>query len=222
MFGGDPLSEKIRILLVESDPMWAEGISKLIGQSDNLLLIGSLDRKQDVLHLIKCLNVDVVLLDMMLESNIEGLSAIQDILEIKPEAKIILMSCREEGKFIWEAFSLGVVNYIVKSSGYHDILTAIHDAYYDKAAIHPSSATVIRKEFRKIRQEKLGSLLTNQERNILRFVDQGKSTSEIRQLLCIEVHTVENYISSINKKLQTKNRKDAVKCAKRLGLLYHG
>jgi DNA-binding NarL/FixJ family response regulator len=55
--------------------------------------------------------------------------------------------------------------------------------------------------------------LTNQERKVLSLLSKGFSNDEIAEKLFLSGHTIRNYISSINDKLGTKDRFEALRLA---------
>lgn len=61
--------------------------------------------------------------------------------------------------------------------------------------------------------------LTNGELGVLRLINDGRSNSEICELLSISLNTVKFYTKNIFKKLEVNNRQQAVKVAKEYGLL---
>ncbi|MCD1257709.1 response regulator transcription factor [Paenibacillus athensensis] len=213
------MSRQIRVLLVEDDEDWIEGIRWMIEKADDLVFLGAARDRTAALQLIQLLDVDVVLLDIMLDQRPDGISLISDMLELRPDAKLIMLSSMEDGAWVSEAFLWGAHNYIVKSSDYHDIPQAIRQAYRDDAGIHPSSARIVRSEFMRIHRERMNKLLTAQEKRLLGLVAEGRSTAQILELLQIEEHSLANHITNINKKLGTKNRKEAAQFAQRKGLL---
>ncbi|MEW9698041.1 response regulator [Paenibacillus sp. SI8] len=213
------ITNKIKVFLIEDDPDWIKGIRWLIDEAEDIVIIGTVNHKCDALPVLKHLEVDIVLLDVVLRNKSCGISLIQNIHEVQPNAKIIMIGAMNDGKVVWDCFLQGAINYIVKSSESKEILKAIREAYLNKSSIHPSSAAVIRSEFCSMRRNMFSKMLTNQEKRILALVFQGKKTTDIQEYLGIEIHTIENYIVGINKKLQTKNRKEAARAAKKLGVL---
>ena len=68
-------------------------------------------------------------------------------------------------------------------------------------------------------EETLYRPLTIRERQILRLLAAGLSSTEISEQLVISVSTVRSYIKNIHHKLDVHNREEAIACAGRLGLL---
>ncbi len=210
---------KIRILLIEDDPDWIEGIKWILQKTEDMILVAAIPSLETGLELVKHLDVDIILLDIMFNQERDGLQAINQLLDIKKDVKIIMLSSLEDEKVVWDAYLYGAVNYIVKSTDYNTIPQAIREAYANESGIHASSAKAIRKAFHRLKEEHFRKLLTPQERRILTYVYLGKTTPEIRAILNIEEKTIDNHITSINRKLQVKNRKEAAQLAKNKGLL---
>jgi LuxR family maltose regulon positive regulatory protein len=61
--------------------------------------------------------------------------------------------------------------------------------------------------------------LTDRERSVLAYLPTMSSNTEIAQALGISVNTVKQHLKTINRKLGVANRRDAVRVARRFGLL---
>ncbi|ANA79509.1 DNA-binding response regulator [Paenibacillus glucanolyticus] len=211
---------KIRTLLIEDDPEWIDGIKLTIEQSRDIVLIGVLSGNEIELQMIKCLEVEVIVINMNADNDMEVLKAIDSIIDINENIKIIVLSSVEEDRIIWDAYLHGAVNYVVKSAVCSRAITKlIREAHANTLGIHHTSAQAIRREFQRQRKELWSKLLTPQERKILCYVYQGKTTSEIHRILNIEEKTIDNHVTSINRKLQVKNRREAAQVANKKGLL---
>ena len=70
------------------------------------------------------------------------------------------------------------------------------------------------------RQEKQGALgLTDRERSVLELMAAGSTNPEIAAELHLSKHTVKEHTSAVYRKLEVRNRTEAVQRAQRLGLL---
>lgn len=61
--------------------------------------------------------------------------------------------------------------------------------------------------------------LTEREKSVLKLLTQGLENSEIASILFISPHTVKACVSSILKKLSSKNRTQAIYVAMKNGML---
>jgi len=67
--------------------------------------------------------------------------------------------------------------------------------------------------------ETLVEPLTNREIEVLRALEKGGRNNEIAESLCISPETVKRHLSTIYRKLEVKNRQQAVISAKSIGIL---
>ena len=65
--------------------------------------------------MVRSLEPNVVLMDIEMETKTSGLDASRDILQMYPEMKIIILTVYEEDEFVFQAFHLGVTDYLIKN-----------------------------------------------------------------------------------------------------------
>ena len=70
--------------------------------------------------------VDLVLLDMIMEPDMDGLDTYRQIVKTHPDQKVIIVSGYSENDRIKEAMDLGVRSYIKKPYGLDEIVTMVH------------------------------------------------------------------------------------------------
>ena len=67
--------------------------------------------------------------------------------------------------------------------------------------------------------EQPAPLLTDREREVLGLIAAGSTNREIAEQLYLSPHTVKEHTSAVYRKLQARNRAEAVQRAQRIGLL---
>jgi len=209
---------KIKVLLVEDDPVWRDGLAAYIEREPDIVLIGSAANKEDAIQLAKLVDMDVVLMDIVLsEPNLDGLEAAIEILAFK-KTKMIMLTSVSENEVILNAFAAGVVNYITKSN-FKEIPFAIRAAYHNQSAIHPDAAEALRNEFSRMKKEEQKRMLTHAEKEVLELIYQGNTQPQIQKLLHIAESTLKKHAYHIMKKLGVRTSKEAAEQAKKRGLL---
>lgn len=210
--------DRIKILLVEDDPGWKETISYYLEREPDLIFVGAAQTKEDAVHLIRILDIDVVLMDAMLNGNgVESVEAALEINSIKP-SKMIMITFADQQELILEAFANGVTNYIVNAN-VEEIPDAVRAAYRNRSTIHFVAANIIRQEFVRLKRVELQRCLTPMEMGILRFIYDGYTQSDIMNTLHISESTVKKHVNKIIKKMEVQTSKKAAKIASMKGII---
>ncbi|NOR46028.1 MAG: PAS domain S-box protein [Candidatus Delongbacteria bacterium] len=77
--------------------------------------------------LVKSFNPDIILLDMILGKDKDGLDIYQDIIKTRPKQKVIIVSGFSESERVKEAIKLGVKKYVKKPYTIEDIAVSIKE-----------------------------------------------------------------------------------------------
>ena len=199
---------QIKVLLVEDDPVWSQGISDYINKQSDMCIVGIAVTKEEAVGLTRNVPVDVVLLDIMLTANnLDGLDAALEISQLGI-SRIIMLTSLSLKDVIIEAFTAGAMNYINKSN-YIEIPDAIRAAYHNESSIHSSAAGVLRNEFNRMKSEQSSKLLTATEKKILQRIDKGETQSQIADKIDLAQQTIKNHINRILKKMNVSSSKEA-------------
>ncbi|WP_018753407.1 LuxR C-terminal-related transcriptional regulator [Paenibacillus sanguinis] len=204
---------KIKVLLVEDDPVWNEYISETVNREPDLFLVGTAQTKVNAIRIVSMLDIDVVLDG----KKADGLDAALEIVSMS-NAKVIMLTVLDQAEIVSEAFGNGAFNYILKTA-LEDIPEAIRAAYAGLSSIHASAAGVLRSEFIRMKQQKMRQKLTRTEVEILRFIHNGHTRSAIGEHLHITESTVKKHVNRVIRKLMVHTGREAAKKAKLKGIL---
>ena len=129
----------------------------------------------------------------------------------------------KDESFVKEALKAGAIGYMIKDGAFSELLDAIKTIMAGKIYLSPTLNEIIVKGFvDKLRVENLNSLsvLTSREREVLQLIAEGKSTSQIGDIMCISIKTVETHRQNIMKKLNINTVAGLVKYAIQKGLVF--
>lgn len=208
----------IRVLVVDDIQPICRRYEKLINQEENMEVVGTAFSGTEALEKARELKPDVVLMDIEMETKTSGLDVAKEILEILPQTKIIILTVYEEDEFVFQAFQLGVTDYLIKNSGKEEIVTCISDAYNGCSPIRPVIAEKVRREFQRVKTSEQSFLyclhivaqMTQTEIDILDLLSQGYTRSEICRIRCVELSTVKTQIKSILKKFNKSTTAEVI------------
>jgi NarL family two-component system response regulator LiaR len=141
-----------------------------------------------------------------------------------PEVAVVILTVFRDDARIFDAIKAGALGYVLKDSPPEEIVAALRAAYRGEALLSPPVAVRVMQEFSRLSAQraedmKVFSELTEREREVLKWVAEGKRNREIGDALFITEKTVKNHISSILAKLHANDRTEAAMFAARQGLV---
>ena len=198
----------IRVLIAEDMKELAKRFATVLRKDPGIEVLGCVYRGDEAVKECERLHPNVVLMDIEMETKTAGLDATEEILKQWPETKIIILTVYEDDELIFQAYQLGVADYILKNSMSEDFVTCIREAYEGHSPIRPVIAKKIRREFQRIRNSENSFLyclnivtqLTQKEIDVLDLISQGYTRTQICELRCVELSTVKTQIHNILKK----------------------
>lgn len=214
----------IRILVVDDLLPICKRYKKYIQNTSDMECVGIANSGADAVTMAKELQPDIILMDIEMETRTAGLDATEQILLENPESKIIILTIYEDDEFVFNAFQLGVSDYILKNAHEEELLTCIRDAYNNCSPIRPVIAEKIRREFQRVKKSEQSFLyclhiiteMTQTEIDILDLLSQGYSRSQICQIRCIELSTVKTHITKILKKFHMTSTAEVIQMMNQL------
>jgi DNA-binding NarL/FixJ family response regulator len=82
----------IRIILVEDEPMWQQGIAALLSMEEDLILLSTVDNAQDALIFCEAEQPDIVLLDWKIKGDVDGIALGHLLAQTMPPHRLILVT----------------------------------------------------------------------------------------------------------------------------------
>lgn len=198
----------IKVAICEDAPLTRELIADYVKNEPVIHVVGSVGTKTELLELLSTAEVDILLLDINLDSadgaNRSGIEASIEIKTLFPDLKIIVISCLDDEQTMMHAMTYGgAVNYIVKGH-YLDLPQAIKDTYENKPTIHYSSAPQLIRTLTAAAEKELIARITDKQREILLLFDRGLRRKEIAEKLFTSEQVISNEIFKLSKALKGK------------------
>ena len=207
------MSEPYKVVIVD-DEMISRGYMELfIKPSRRYEIAASLPFAADLLAWCReNPPPDLVILDVMMASGVDGLTAAEEIKRRWPQVRIIVTTSMADTDWLEKAQKAGVESFWFKT--YSDIsLLEVMDRTMAGESVYPGRAPGV----------SLGKLpaaeLTNQQRRLLHLLVEGLSNREIGQKLYLSPNTVKDYLDDLMEKTGIHSRTALVAQASRLGIV---
>lgn len=209
----------IRVLLVDDHQVLRDGLRVLLEGEEDMQVVGEADTAEAAIRMASEAQPDVAVMDLGLPGG-SGLDAIQEIRRRQLPVRIVVLSMHRGRELVMRAIEAGSDGYVPKASAHTDLLQAIRSVHAGERFLHPTAATAVVDELLDRRQESsLLSVLSEREREVLRWTARGFTSREIGQRLALSPKTVDTYRQRAMEKLELAHRSDVVRFALRAGLL---
>ncbi|MFA9429873.1 response regulator [Egicoccus sp. AB-alg2] len=215
----DDTADSTRVLLVEDHRVLAEALAEALGAATGVEVCGIATTLAEAHTLTAACEPDVVVMDVRLPDG-DGADGVPDLLRLRPEAKVVLLSASTSRDVRARAVEAGAAGFLPKTAGLAQILEAIERVDEGAVLFSPEDVRLAADHLR--RQHRRGGLLTPREREVLRLLAEGASTEDIAARLVISPHTVRNHVRHIIEKLGVHTKLEAVAVATREGLVEAG
>jgi DNA-binding NarL/FixJ family response regulator len=157
---------------------------------------------------------DVILLDLGLPDR-SGLAVGREILELWPEAKLMVLTALDDPKAVEEASRAGFRGYLTKDTPVSRFVSSIEAIVAGQEVFPHRFAQAVRRPGSSDSVWLLISQLTPREREVLGLLVEGADGRTIAARLGISRNTVRTHVQSILTKLQVHSRLEAATLAVR-------
>jgi DNA-binding NarL/FixJ family response regulator len=212
----------IRVLLVDDQALFLEGLANLLVLEEDIEIVGQAYDGNEAIALTQQLQPDVILMDVRMPI-CDGVKATREIHKSFPLIKIMVLTTFDEDEYIWRSLQAGALGYLLKNIPSQQIANAIRTLYQGHCQL---DSTVAAKVFAQLNPPILSTqkdkrhLFSDRELESLKLLGGGKNNREIAQTLHLTEGTVKNYITNIFCQLGVRDRTQAALWAKQnLGIV---
>ncbi len=212
----------MKVILADDHTIVRQGLRSLLEAKLGVEVMGEASDGREALALIEKLQPDLIILDIAMPG-LNGLEALQQIQVLYPQVKVIILSMHVEENYVSRALRLGASGFVYKGSAFDDLELAMRAVLKGEAFLSSAVSQVLVNGFLQLRTQQqqdqiLLERLSPREREILQLFSEGKTRTQIAELLSISVKTVDRHKENLKDKLETKKDKDLRLLAGRFGL----
>ena len=159
----------------------------------------------NAIEIFKNNSFDVVLLDLRMP-HMDGIETMRELRKINPHIPVIILTAFGDIPTAVEAVKEGAYDFITKPPEFDKLIITIKKAVEKRR----TRLEAIRKDI---------PALTNREKEVLKWLKEGKRSWDISRILHISKNTVDFHIKNLFRKLDVFNRTQAVSEAFRRGII---
>lgn len=215
----------IKVLLVDDQALFREGLGTLLGVHDDIEIIGEAENGEVAIEKAESLRPDVILMDLHMPI-LNGVEATRRILRTQAGCRIVVLTTFDDDEWIFEGLQAGALGYLLKDASSQQLVEAVRAASRNESVLTPSVAAKVVAQFSKMSRPQTADVnqellepLTDREKDILVELGRGSSNKDVAAKFFLAEGTVKNHVSKILAKLDVENRGQAVVKARQLGLI---
>ncbi len=206
------------VVLVDDHPMVRERIALLIGDEDDLEVVGVAGGACAARKLLAVALPDVLVLDLSL-GDAYGIEFIKELRQLHPKLKILVCSMHDQSVYAERALRAGAKGYVTKQEATREVLTALRRVLAGGVYLSEEMGQAI---LGRVAGGGAGGAdakgstidaLTDRELEVFQLIGAGRSVAEIAKLLHISVKTVEAHREHMKPKLGVKNAAELLRLA---------
>lgn len=206
--GGEGAMKKI--LLADDHPLYRKGLKEGISEKFKDVEVDEARNGQEVLDLVLAENYDIIILDISLPDR-SGLDILKAVIEMKPQAKVVILTMYSEAQYAVRALKAGASGYFTKDGNPLDFFQALPKILEGEKHFSAAVREQLALEVRRGTDKKPHELLTPRELQVMRELAAGKRLTEIAKELSLALSTVSTYRRRVLKKMGMENNADIVR-----------
>lgn len=214
-----------RVLLVDDDPLVCGALQTMLGATEDLDVVGSVNDGDQVIEAIHRHRPDVVLMDVRMARQ-DGIMTTAALAALVSPPKVIMLTTFDHDDVVLRAVHAGAAGFLLKTASPLDIIAAVQSVAAGEGALSARSARQVVEHLqsdpgRDLRRaaEALVATLTERERDVVRCVAREMTTAQVAAELFLGEATVKSHLARAQDKLGAQNRVGIGIIADRAGLL---
>ena len=213
----------IEVVIADDQALVRGGFRMILDAREDIEVAGEAADGAEAIALVAEHEPDVVLMDVRMP-NVDGIEATRQIVASGSPARIIILTTHDVDEYVFAALRAGASGFLLKDVRPPDLVEAIRVVARGDALLAASVTRRLLDRFAAVLPDDAATPteldeLTERELEVLRLVALALSNAEIAARLVLTEATVKTHVSSVLRKLDLRDRVQAVVFAYDVGLV---
>lgn len=215
----------ISVLLVEDQSLVRSGLRALLDKEADIRIVGEATDGEEAIRMVRELQPDLVLMDIKLPK-VDGIEATRQIKAGNGEIEVLVLSAYEDDESVFQAIQAGASGYVLKDITPANLVRAIRAVRSGMSTVHPGITRKLLERISLMSRARIPGAapihsdgLTAREVEILVGIANGASSRELAAKLFVSESTVKSHLRTIYRKINVRDRSQAVAYAIRKGFV---
>ena len=200
------------ILICDDHQLFLSGLVEILKKFGNNYTVITFNDSESCKSYIYENTIDVFICDLNID-DVDGFVLIEEMKDDLKDVKVIILSAYYEDYLINKAEKMGINAFLKKETTAEELVSVIEmdtkSPFYTNKSNNRLTNDFLHKDENTINKFKL----SKQEKEIIKYIIEGKQSKEIAELMFISKNTVDTHRKNINKKLEISNSSSLIKFA---------
>jgi DNA-binding NarL/FixJ family response regulator len=187
-------------MVVDDHPLFRHALGLVIDAEPDLELVASFGSAREAVDFAIDIPIDLAIVDVLMPVT-SGFTLCAELLERRPECKVLMLSAVDDAGLIAELFRGGAGGFALKSQQAAEILEAIRSVLGGLRYVAPAVSHAVDDAELAVPDMRVLVRLTRREREVFELLIRGNSNDEIAGRLFISRRTVETHRQRVMNKL---------------------
>lgn len=202
----------LRILIADDHTVVRKGLKQILLDEFPNAEIEEVPDAEELVKKVMQAKWDIVVSDLSMPGR-SGLDALQQVKLSHPDLPVLILSIHPEEQYALRALKAGASGYLSKDTAPDELVKAVQKVLLGKKYISQSIAEKLANTLSSKANKDLHENLSNREFDVMKLLANGKSVSEIAEVLSLSVTTVSTYRARVMTKMNLKSNSDLTKYA---------
>lgn len=205
----------MKLALLDDHKLFTISVANLLLNNQDIELVETYNEPLKFIMNLKAKKYDIIILDILLPE-MNGMDVLVEIKKQLIDSKVIILTSIVEVPTLKMTLRNGANGFLCKDCTYEELFEAIESVLRDDIYVSKS----LRKSFLKntISNEKSIYELSPREKEVLKYICDGKTIKETAYMMELSYHTVQSYQKNIMRKFNVNRSADLIVFAIKNGL----
>jgi two-component system, NarL family, response regulator DevR len=215
----DGAATSARLMLVDDHAIVRRGLRSILELEPDIAVVAEAGGRTDALRLLDRVRPDVILLDLKLSADhdAEGLELCSEILDRRPDSRVIILSTFLDENLLNQALRRGAMAYMLKEVDVVDLVRIVRAVARGESGFDSRSAEMVRALVAH-GGDAPESALTSREREVIGLLAHGLTNREIGSRMFVSESTAKFHVHNVMRKLGVRRRAEVAYAAGKLSL----
>jgi DNA-binding NarL/FixJ family response regulator len=217
----------VRLLLADDQPLVREGLRKIFEADPEIVVVADVGDGLAAVEAARRLRPDVVVMDIRMP-HLDGIGATRQVVAGAADApRVLVLTTFGLDEYVFGALRAGASGFLLKDALPEHLIAAVHTIARGEALLDPAVTRLVVERFGRTPEPDRTAAarlaeLSEREREVLLLLVEGRSNREIGERLFIAEATVKTHVMAVLRKLELRDRIQAVIFGYESGLVTPG